>query len=387
MRPTDASPSDALQGPELLQHAGFLRAVSRRVLLHPADEDDAVQEAWLAALRSPPRPGPGLKGWFATVVRNHARESHRKERRRGQREERVARDELVPSTADLVQRAETLKRLTAALADLPAPQRDVLLLRYFEDLPPREIARRLGAPVATIKSRHHRALVALRARLDEDDDARGATWRVALMPVAGLAWPQTQTTPRPEAAVWQTALSLVGAAMAVGLVVFAVRRETTAPDRPEPTHLAATTRSGSADAHPTPRPSRPRTQTRVFVYASSYSASMSFSSSFSSRSRNKPAPPEEQESIEALDRRLDEPLPARRFDDAPALDALQFVSHATRLPLEVPAGLAEQLRAHLVHLDTDGRSARDVIEAVLPESRWVAVATPAGLTFRDTPPR
>src|SRR5262249_55671586 len=44
-------------------------------------------------------------------------------------------------------------------------QREVVLLRYFEDLPPRAIARRLGLPVETVKTRQKRALAQLRARL------------------------------------------------------------------------------------------------------------------------------------------------------------------------------------------------------------------------------
>lgn len=54
-----------------------------------------------------------------------------------------------------------------ALARLPARQRDVLMLRYYEDLSEAEIARRLGCAPGTVKSAAARALRALRLMLPE----------------------------------------------------------------------------------------------------------------------------------------------------------------------------------------------------------------------------
>jgi len=52
--------------------------------------------------------------------------------------------------------------LIRALAELPARQRAVLVLRYFADLPEAEIATILGCPVGTVKSTASRALERLR---------------------------------------------------------------------------------------------------------------------------------------------------------------------------------------------------------------------------------
>ena len=71
---------------------------------------------------------------------------------------------MLPSTAtekDPIL-ARTLRRLVAGL---PANSRAVVVLRYQEDLEPREIAQILDLPLNTVKSRLHRALAALRTAL------------------------------------------------------------------------------------------------------------------------------------------------------------------------------------------------------------------------------
>lgn len=53
----------------------------------------------------------------------------------------------------------------ALLARLPARQRAVLVLRYYEDLPDSEIASVLGCRASTVRSQAARALATLRAAL------------------------------------------------------------------------------------------------------------------------------------------------------------------------------------------------------------------------------
>lgn len=59
-----------------------------------------------------------------------------------------------------------------ALAQLPPAQRTVLVLRYFEDLPEREIAEVLGCSLGTVKSRAARGLARLEALVDRPGAAR-----------------------------------------------------------------------------------------------------------------------------------------------------------------------------------------------------------------------
>lgn len=59
------------------------------------------------------------------------------------------------------------QRLKRLVAGLPKQLRAVVLLRYQEEMQPTEIAQALGCPVNSVKSRLHRALRMLRARLEQ----------------------------------------------------------------------------------------------------------------------------------------------------------------------------------------------------------------------------
>ena len=58
------------------------------------------------------------------------------------------------------------------LATLPRRQRAVLVLRFYEDLPDREIAQVLGCSEPTVRSNASRALTTLRARLTSTQETR-----------------------------------------------------------------------------------------------------------------------------------------------------------------------------------------------------------------------
>ena len=60
---------------------------------------------------------------------------------------------------------EREERLKEAIESLPNKQREVLLMRVYEELEYEEIARRLGCPVGTVKSRIHNGTNALKIKL------------------------------------------------------------------------------------------------------------------------------------------------------------------------------------------------------------------------------
>jgi len=72
-------------------------------------------------------------------------------------------DAAAPSPLNLILTSEEATTVQSSLERLPAIHREVLLLRFQEDLPLIEIGRLLKVPLATVKSRLYRGLEGLRA--------------------------------------------------------------------------------------------------------------------------------------------------------------------------------------------------------------------------------
>jgi RNA polymerase sigma-70 factor (ECF subfamily) len=71
------------------------------------------------------------------------------------------------SPSGQVIREEERVRIRAAVESLAVADREILELRYVDDLPFAEIAERLGAGLGAVKMRHLRALERVRAAIDE----------------------------------------------------------------------------------------------------------------------------------------------------------------------------------------------------------------------------
>ena len=165
----------------LLAQAEFVRRVARSLVRDTAAAEDVVQETLLRALRHPLQ---ATHRWLFTVARNLGRTQARGDRRRRRYERATARSDRVASAAELVSRAELHRLVVCAILELDEPYRHVVLLRYFEDLPPREIAERTGTPVETVRVRLRRALAQLRGHLDYLHGGDRRTWSLALLPLA-----------------------------------------------------------------------------------------------------------------------------------------------------------------------------------------------------------
>jgi len=72
-----------------------------------------------------------------------------------------------PSAFERLANTENGQHLSAALQRLPAVYREVLLLRFQEELRLEEIARLLGTPLSTVKSRLYRGLEVMRKLMQE----------------------------------------------------------------------------------------------------------------------------------------------------------------------------------------------------------------------------
>jgi RNA polymerase sigma-70 factor (ECF subfamily) len=211
----------------LLAEEPFVRALAAS--LCAADADDVVQQAWLRAIETRPGALARPRQWLARIVRNLATDARRRQRRRDARHaaahELAARDASVPSSADLLEVEEARRELVAAVDALPEIQRTAVLLRWYEGLPPRRIAARLGVPAATIRNRLHEALQSLRRRLDERHRGDRRAWLLPLVPLTtspcALPWRELAgaATTTTLGAIVTTTKTKVEAALAAVLVL------------------------------------------------------------------------------------------------------------------------------------------------------------------------
>lgn len=128
------------------------------------DGDDLAQDLVVAALeRGAAAENPGA--WLERVGRNAAIDRWRVQRRRDElaTEIELPASPMDPEAALLFRERRGLVR--RALAALPRPQRRAALARFHAELPYDEVAARVGAPAITARTRVHRALASLRARL------------------------------------------------------------------------------------------------------------------------------------------------------------------------------------------------------------------------------
>ena len=211
-RPADAS-TDAL-----LAQAGWVRGLALSLVGRQADADDAAQATWLAALEKPPALRSSPRAWLRSVLRNVVARSARRSDLRSQAETRHEQRPDPEGAGDVLQRAETHRKLVDHVMALPEPGRSTILMHYFDGLSLAEIARRLGVPTGTVRSRHHRAVEDLRARLGNER----RDWRAMLLPIAAGPAALPAATAAGKAAAEIIAMTLkakVGIAAAALLVI------------------------------------------------------------------------------------------------------------------------------------------------------------------------
>ena len=133
------------------------------------DADEAAQEAFVAAWRALPnfRGDAKFSTWLYRLTTNAAIDVMRREKRH----QTVGNGEMVDladdadSPQETVERTEQQEAVQKALATLSEEYREVLLLRYMEELDYAEIAEVLQLPSGTVKSRINRAKAALKTAL------------------------------------------------------------------------------------------------------------------------------------------------------------------------------------------------------------------------------
>ncbi|WP_262697990.1 MULTISPECIES: sigma-70 family RNA polymerase sigma factor [Streptomyces] len=142
------------------------------------DLDDGVQEVRLKLLEQHADPARAAvrdtSAWSSVVASRVAADWHRTGARDDGLRARLAARRARQPVAEPTEEDRALALAVAdGLGSLPHHQRQVLTLRYYADLPVRDIARLLDIPEDTVKSRLHTAVAALRVRLRETEVIHG----------------------------------------------------------------------------------------------------------------------------------------------------------------------------------------------------------------------
>ena len=192
MEPTDAELMVAIQQDDEAAFAEFVRRYQRKFYrlaygyLHQHEEAlDAVQEAFIKIYRArrtwEPRANPYT--WSYRIVANLCVDMIRK--RRGKMATSLDDEEtgLGRTLAD-VGTVDPLKlqiddeergKVMAAVLKLPPRQREIIMLRHYEDMSLQEIAEAQGCALGTVKSSLHRAIASLKTILERGEASNRGT--------------------------------------------------------------------------------------------------------------------------------------------------------------------------------------------------------------------
>jgi RNA polymerase sigma-70 factor (ECF subfamily) len=163
----------------VLPHLDAAYALARWLTRNDADAADVVQEAVLRAFRyfDSYREGDA-KSWLLRIVRrtcyswlerNRPADVVPLEAEAGDDDGGAGAPQAAGNAEALLQSRSDLRRLDVLVEALPAPLREVIVLRELHELGYREIAEVTGVPIGTVMSRLHRARSALRRAWDGKD--------------------------------------------------------------------------------------------------------------------------------------------------------------------------------------------------------------------------
>lgn len=137
------------------RYGGAVKSMALRVLRDETLAEDTVQEVFVKFWESPERYDAdrgSLRTFLLTIAHRRAVDTVRSEQARFTREEKVPQD--VPgSLEDEVWSRVVSDQVRAAVASLSAGEREAIELAYFGHLSYIDVARRLGLPEGTVKSR------------------------------------------------------------------------------------------------------------------------------------------------------------------------------------------------------------------------------------------
>ena len=187
MPPDDFALMEAVRADREGAFESFVERYQRRLyrlawgyLRHHEDALDAVQETMVKIYRARGsyRPESHPFTWASRIMANQCLDQIRRRRARpsesleAAQEAGPSRDLLAGDPHDTPERvqqsADFRRQVEEAVAQLPESQREVFVLRHFEEMSLEEIATARGCALGTVKSSLHRAAGAVREYMTRD---------------------------------------------------------------------------------------------------------------------------------------------------------------------------------------------------------------------------
>jgi RNA polymerase sigma-70 factor (ECF subfamily) len=145
------------------RYSAVVYSVSLRVLGDAGAAEDVLQEVFLQLWRNPDwfdSSRGKLVPWLAVIARNRSIDVLRKRRPESNVEDVLL--SVEPDMAGDADRAVAMTKVRAVLGGMPAVQRNMLEMAYFEGLSHSEISAKTGEPLGTVKTRIRTGLLTLR---------------------------------------------------------------------------------------------------------------------------------------------------------------------------------------------------------------------------------
>jgi RNA polymerase sigma-70 factor (ECF subfamily) len=166
---TPVADDDAAFSEQMTALIPSLRAFARGLCRDATFADDLVQEALVRAWsgRATFTPGSNFRAWMFTILRNHFYNVAARNARMVAADPELVERVLVQEPTQ--EQGLALHDVERAMAQLPAQQREVLLLVAGAGMSYEEAADVAGCNMGTLKSRLNRARLAIRAIIDGPD--------------------------------------------------------------------------------------------------------------------------------------------------------------------------------------------------------------------------
>lgn len=171
----EARPAAGARFAEVLtSHQSLVFSLAYHLLRNAALAEEVAQDVFLRLYRDLDRlDGPAhVIHWLRRTTTHRCLDLLRRSAHRRHVPLDEAEEAGLPATNPVETDPLLARDVRRLVSELPPDARAVVVLRYQEDLEPREIARVLDLPVNTVKSRLQRALIVLRGRFASLEESR-----------------------------------------------------------------------------------------------------------------------------------------------------------------------------------------------------------------------